>query len=454
MHHTQLLNRLVREGKLTPVARRRRSAAPALDHLPRPVLHRPPQPGLRAAARAAPGAARRRVRGDAAQLRAVLLLRRRRRPHVDGGDDRLADQREPHRRGGRHRRRPDRGRLPVLPGDALRRAHRPAGEGRGPRGGRGPRRRADAARLGQGRVAGPKTSPAAREAARSGGGTAAPRSGPRRPRPSPSRATRPRPRRRSPTPRTSARPPRLSGGSSLFDIGGDAEDAAEKQARSRRRPARRTVRRPFRPTTPSRVPAGGQTSGRACRDQEVGSLFDLGVTTPAGTEEPRTGRPSRPAARSTAARDADADVTPRPRNPRPSRSGTRTNAEGASRASADPHPRHEIPEGGSLFDIAEPEDSAPAASLNLLQPRKVPAKTPPATPPPTATSTAATTTPTRTSPPRARPRAKPRPTEVGVGDEGGFRSRRRDLHPRHRDPRGRLPVRHRRTRGLRTRGQA
>ena len=125
VHHTQLLNRLVREGKLTPVADGA-GAAQAVDHLPRPLLHRPPQRRLLPAARAAPGAARRRVRRDGAQLRAVLLLRRRRRPHVDGGEHRRADQRQPHQRGGRHRRRPDRGRLPVLPGDALRRADRRA----------------------------------------------------------------------------------------------------------------------------------------------------------------------------------------------------------------------------------------------------------------------------------------------------------------------------------------
>ena len=87
VHHTQLLNRLVREGKLTPVPDGA-GAAPAVDHLPRPLLHRPPQRRLQPAARAAAGAARRRVQGDAAQLREVLLLRRRRRPHVDGGDHR------------------------------------------------------------------------------------------------------------------------------------------------------------------------------------------------------------------------------------------------------------------------------------------------------------------------------------------------------------------------------
>ena len=85
VHHTQLLNRLVREGKLTPVTGRC-GRPQALDHLPRPVLHRPPQRRLHAAARAAPDPARRRVRRDGAQLREVLLLRRRRRPHVDGGE--------------------------------------------------------------------------------------------------------------------------------------------------------------------------------------------------------------------------------------------------------------------------------------------------------------------------------------------------------------------------------
>ena len=97
VHHTQLLNRLVRDGRLTPVAADA-AAAEADDHLPRPLLPRPAQPGLRPAARAArtilPGAERHR---DAAQQRAVVLLRRRRRPDVDGGEARQADQPEPHR---------------------------------------------------------------------------------------------------------------------------------------------------------------------------------------------------------------------------------------------------------------------------------------------------------------------------------------------------------------------
>ena len=46
--------------------------------------------------------------------RARLLLRRRRRPHVDGREDRHAGEPQPHRRAPRHRRRHHRHRLPLL----------------------------------------------------------------------------------------------------------------------------------------------------------------------------------------------------------------------------------------------------------------------------------------------------------------------------------------------------
>ena len=58
------------------------------------------------------------------QRQADVLLRRRRRAHVDGGA-RHADQRGARARGGRDRRRDARGRVPVLHGDARRR--RPGG---------------------------------------------------------------------------------------------------------------------------------------------------------------------------------------------------------------------------------------------------------------------------------------------------------------------------------------
>ncbi len=120
VHHTQLLARLVAEGRLTPGQPRRRDG-----HLPRRLLPRPAQPDLRAAARAARQRARRPARRDAAQPGAVVLLRRRRRAHVDGRDDRqrinenradeaLATAARPRRRG-----------LPVLHRHAHRR-RRPA----------------------------------------------------------------------------------------------------------------------------------------------------------------------------------------------------------------------------------------------------------------------------------------------------------------------------------------
>ncbi len=129
VHHTQLLNKLVREGKLVPVAAPDTAGATTGD-LPRPVLPGPAQRGLRRAARAG-----RRGRGDADRdapaRRPVLLLRRGRRPDVDGGADRQAGQPRAGGRGTRHRRGEDRHRLPVLPGDVLRRPHPAPERGQG-----------------------------------------------------------------------------------------------------------------------------------------------------------------------------------------------------------------------------------------------------------------------------------------------------------------------------------
>ena len=121
VHHTQLLNRLVREGRLTPVRVDRRARRRTITY------HDPCYIGRH-----------NKVYSPPRELLAVIpstdfteMERNSERSFCCGaGGARMwmeeqigdADQREPHHRGRRHRRRPDRGRLPVLPGDAVRRA--------------------------------------------------------------------------------------------------------------------------------------------------------------------------------------------------------------------------------------------------------------------------------------------------------------------------------------------
>ncbi len=110
-------------------------------HLPRPVLPGAAQQGLHPAAGdpgGRPGGAGRR---DAPLQGARLLLRRGRRPDVDGGAHRQADQHRADRGGpgpvpGHHLHR-----LPVLPGHARRRGQREEGLRRGQGNPRGRRRR-------------------------------------------------------------------------------------------------------------------------------------------------------------------------------------------------------------------------------------------------------------------------------------------------------------------------
>ena len=120
VHHTQLLNRLVRDGRLTPVAPPEDSGSEY--HLPRRVLPGTAQRDLRSAARPACFTAWCHSRRDASKPGAILLLWRRRRTHVDGGEARHPHQREPHGGGAAHARdqRKQRSRcncywMPVLP---------------------------------------------------------------------------------------------------------------------------------------------------------------------------------------------------------------------------------------------------------------------------------------------------------------------------------------------------
>ena len=126
VHHSELLAGSDPGGP--PHAARR----PRTRHAPRSLLPRTPQRRVRRPAR---GARRRhrRDRGDAAREGGLVLLRRRRRPDVDGGaGGHAADQRHAVRRGGRHRGRHRGHGLPVLLRDARRRR-----QGRGQRGGGG-----------------------------------------------------------------------------------------------------------------------------------------------------------------------------------------------------------------------------------------------------------------------------------------------------------------------------
>ena len=119
----------------------RRTARPARrggrDHVPRLVLPRAPQRRPRGTAR--DRLAHRQAARDGAQRQADVLLRRRRRAHVDGGAG-LGDQRGARARGRVDRGRDAGGRLPVLHDDARRRreadGRRDAGRRR-----RGPARR-------------------------------------------------------------------------------------------------------------------------------------------------------------------------------------------------------------------------------------------------------------------------------------------------------------------------
>ena len=98
VHHTQLLNRLVRDGRLTPVAPVDSSVNGRTITYHDPCylgrhnqVYEPPRELLAVI----PGAE---LTEMPRNTRAVVLLRWRRRPDVDGGEDRRAHQPQPDRR--------------------------------------------------------------------------------------------------------------------------------------------------------------------------------------------------------------------------------------------------------------------------------------------------------------------------------------------------------------------
>ena len=120
IHHSQLLARLVAEGRLRPTEQVETLLA---YHDPcylgrHNEVYDPPRDVLANI----PGV---RTGGDAAAQGTRDVLRRRRRTDVDGGADRQAHQHRADGRGGRDRRRHRRRGLPVLPDHARRRGERP-----------------------------------------------------------------------------------------------------------------------------------------------------------------------------------------------------------------------------------------------------------------------------------------------------------------------------------------
>ena len=138
-----------------------------------------------------------------------------------------------------------------------------------------------------------------------------------------------------------------SGGGSLFDIGGD-DDSADSGDDSADADEPKSEETDDKAEAKTEEKSGDEGFGG-------GSLFDVGGDESAESEKPA----AEPKVEHTGGEvdrsedDADTDVTPE--------GETEAETKGAASGGATSTPGTEIPEGGSLFDIAEPEESAPAA---------------------------------------------------------------------------------------------
>ena len=157
-----------------------------------------------------------------------------------------------------------------------------------------------------------------------------------------------------------------SGGSSLFDIGGDSEDSTDDSQAKRCRRTRTTAARRSPPRSlPARArPKTRQRTRPGTRASVEVPCSTWAATTPPRARSPRPTRRSRmPAPRSTAARTTPTPMsTPEGETEAETKADAKAETQDAPAAGgASSTPGSEIPEGGSLFDIAEPEESAPAA---------------------------------------------------------------------------------------------
>nr|WP_121254475.1 (Fe-S)-binding protein [Nocardioides ferulae] len=152
--------------------------------------------------------------------------------------------------------------------------------------------------------------------------------------------------------------PELGAGGSLFDLAAPepaAEPAAAPQPAADEAPAAKPDQAeapaPSAPSAPSVTSA--PSAAPAAEIPEGGSLFDIAAPEPAA--------PSAPAAEPAAPEDPASSAVEEP-EPTTAEPPTTDEAPAAAPVAASPAPATEIPEGGSLFDIAAPEPaSAPPA---------------------------------------------------------------------------------------------